>query len=645
MGRKRRFTVDFVQENYGNKSGATVLRIEPYCTPSGAVLDKVYFICKCGAEASVTAQKFNDTKRGKPDGKRFGLYCKKCAYSGREPANRRFTYEYVKNYLEDNGVQILSTPEEIVDSTSYVRHTCKNCGRETRGSMTNIFYVNKGHKYTFLCNDCGKHKIPTIEMIEEVYFKPVGAKLLTKEYKNCFEPLEFECSCCGKKHHINYHNLSIGANRQLLCPECSGACQKRVLKDDLDSDSWEKVKQRRTDYDAYFLRNVKFFFNISDYDSCDYTYHHVKPFYSNHFYAMSITNILPVKRVYHKYGTDFYRKLHIPFKKPEMDVYSFSEYFKLPYMQDDSDLFNPADFLFVDVIIPEYVTDLAKTDDHYVDRVDATNSKSLLNVKKDYAEKGIVYLPFFYFEFVGKRPIIRSMFLIRGEKLRPGFSKLYGFSIDHIYARKCTVKKISSQEAMKFQDKTHIQGGVAAKYNYGLFYQDDLVGCMSFGVPRASASQKPGTWELYRLSFKLLTVVPGGASKLFKAFVEDVNPVCIESFCDIRFLNIVGVSDFSSLSSVYTNLGFEFAGVTNANYWYYDNKNVTFKNRRSYQKHLLKDKLAFYDPSLSEKENCKLNGLVPQYDCGNIKYVWKNPDFVDIKQEYSPGQVLSMFDD
>lgn len=624
--------VEWVQKNYADAVGAVVLDVKSGCYAPGAKKERtVVFKCsKCGA---VDEMGLNHLIYRHQNEK---FHCKNCRVRKSSKVQRKFTYAYIKEFFDSNGVILLMSPDEHINAAqTKIKYCCKKCGKETSASMLNIFYRSAGMEFQFLCDSCKSNSSPTIEYINEKFFKPAGAELLTTKYVNASSPLEFKCTNCGKVWHTNYHRLDYsGSNLQFLCDVCMGKKREKSL-DSINASSWEVVKYRRTLYDQVFGRYISFFFNIPDNEKPFYTYHHILPYYGHHDLATSITNIYPLKKEIHSFDRtkdSFYQKLHIPFNKPQLIISDYPDEFKLSFHTKDFKFFDPTKFIVTEIVFPEFVTDKAQCDADFVDRVDATNRNGLLNRKKFFEDKGVLYLPFFYPEFLNKRPIIRSMFLIRGEKLYSGFTDLYGFEVRRIPARKCELRVVDSNEAFLFFEKTHIQGGVKAKYNFGLYFEGCLVGCMSFGLPRVKSGDSYD-FELYRLSFELLMVVQGGASRLFKYALQQLSPKSVVSFCDLRFVS--GQAD----GAVYTGLGFEKVDITKPNYHYYDPKTKSFKSRMSYQKHLLKDKLEIFDPDLSEVENCKLNGLVPQYDCGNIKYVWKNPAFVGVK----PGQALTMF--
>lgn len=146
-----------------------------------------------------------------------------------------------------------------------------------------------------------------------------------------------------------------------------------------------------------------------------------------------------------------------------------------------------------------------------------------------------------------------------------------------------------------------------SKINLGLFYNDELVEVMTFDESRFNKNYE---YELIRLCTLKYCSVIGGASKLFKYFLDNYDPKSIISYANRRF----------SKGSIYKTLGFEFVENTKPNYFYF--KDLKLLSRHNFQKHKLKEKLEFFDPSLSENVNMMLNGYRIIYDCGNMKFQW-----------------------
>lgn len=223
--------------------------------------------------------------------------------------------------------------------------------------------------------------------------------------------------------------------------------------------------------------------------------------------------------------------------------------------------------------------------------------KNYHKIKADLAEKrGIKLLQFYDTDIDSKLDIISSMVL----------SSLG--VCNSIYARKCTIRNISSKEHSIFMSHTHLQGPVTAKIRLGLFYEDNLVCCMSFSKSRFSNSPKKDSYELLRYSTKLNTRVVGGASKLLSYFLKNYSPNEVISYCD---------RDYSS-GNLYSTLGFKMEKILPPSYFYF--KHGKRYNRIGFQKHKLKDKLEKFDINLSEKENMINNGYLIIYTSGNKKY-------------------------
>ncbi len=184
-----------------------------------------------------------------------------------------------------------------------------------------------------------------------------------------------------------------------------------------------------------------------------------------------------------------------------------------------------------------------------------------------------------------------------------------GKSSKVVGARKTSVRRISYKHATLFEKSHHMMGTKSAVMYYGLFYKDEIVGVMSFAKARYKNSCQ---WEMMRMCFGEINVI-GGAKKLFKAFLNDVNPQSVVTYSDCRF----GVGE------VYQSLGFEFSHHTRANYFYFHRSNCShLQSRIQFQKHKLKDKLGFYDANMSESSLMKANNYERIWDCGNYVWVW-----------------------
>ena len=176
-----------------------------------------------------------------------------------------------------------------------------------------------------------------------------------------------------------------------------------------------------------------------------------------------------------------------------------------------------------------------------------------------------------------------------------------------IYARKTEFKQITNiDEYRNFLNKNHIQGYVASKLVYGLYYQDNLVSLMSFDKKEGRLNMEEGEWNLNRFCNLLNTNVIGGASKLLNHFIKENDPSRIISYAD---------KDWSN-GNLYFTLGFRLLSESKPDYKY-----IVDGIRKSKQ-NFTKSKLGKmgHDISLTESQIMNNLGINKIYDCGKMKF-------------------------
>ena len=196
-------------------------------------------------------------------------------------------------------------------------------------------------------------------------------------------------------------------------------------------------------------------------------------------------------------------------------------------------------------------------------------------------EKGIDLVHIWEWEWFNKEEIIKSIIKTK-----------LGFFDKIIYARKCQIKEIDTENYRNFCLKNHLQGNCGAKIKLGLFYEKELVQIMSFGIPRFTDNYE---WEILRECSKLNYCIVGGKEKLWKYFVKKYNPKNCLSYCD--FGKFTGKS--------YLKIGFKFLRLNKPGFVWWENKtngNVFWRT-----------------PSKNEEYKKKYLKL---YDCGQLVFVW-----------------------
>lgn len=217
------------------------------------------------------------------------------------------------------------------------------------------------------------------------------------------------------------------------------------------------------------------------------------------------------------------------------------------------------------------------------------------NKFKKCQEKGIQLISIWEDQIINKPDIVKSIIL----------SKLNIYD-KRLYARECTIKELSSKECNNFLDSYHLQGKTNSSVRLGLYHDDELVGVMTFGKGRKCLNSK-ANYELYRYCCKTGIQVVGGASRLFKYFVDNFYPESIESFSS---------NDISN-GNLYKNLGFEQVSQS-ISYWYVD-KNMNRYHRYKFTKHSLVNE--GFDRNKTEFEIMNERGFYRIYDSGQTKWI------------------------
>lgn len=107
-----------------------------------------------------------------------------------------------------------------------------------------------------------------------------------------------------------------------------------------------------------------------------------------------------------------------------------------------------------------------------------------------------------------------------------------------IYARNCTISKLDYKTKSAFINEYHFYGDSnQGTISYGLYYNDELLSVMSFGKLRGQNKlhNNKDHYELVRFVTKDNMRIVGGASKLFKKFISEYQPVYIICYSDNDF--------------------------------------------------------------------------------------------------------------
>ena len=189
-------------------------------------------------------------------------------------------------------------------------------------------------------------------------------------------------------------------------------------------------------------------------------------------------------------------------------------------------------------------------------------------------------------------------------------------NLPKIPARKCIIREIYSNQANVFLEKYHIQGFCPSTVYLGAYYNDVLVSVMCF----KNGNIKQTGWELTRFATNSDYRCQCLGSKMFTYFVRKYNPGTVISFADRRWTTDI-------YNNLYTKLGFEIGSIGRPDYRYYNEKVDRYKrvHKMYFNKTKLIKKYGF-DKSMTELEMTRELGYDRIWDCGLIKYVYKNPN-------------------
>ena len=194
------------------------------------------------------------------------------------------------------------------------------------------------------------------------------------------------------------------------------------------------------------------------------------------------------------------------------------------------------------------------------------------------------------------------------------------FNIESIiYARKCTLKQLDYNIKSEFINNYHFDGdSVQGSIAYGLYYNNELVSCMTFGKLRGQNSLRndKAHYELVRFVTKSGLCVVGAVSKLFKHFIKEYNPKYILCYSDNDFFT----------GNVYNKLGFKLKSLGEKSIDYQWCKNNYVLSRQQCMSFKLLQKYPQYKESniIGSKEKYIMEdlGYYRVYRCGNSIWEW-----------------------
>ena len=249
-----------------------------------------------------------------------------------------------------------------------------------------------------------------------------------------------------------------------------------------------------------------------------------------HIYTQKVSGHIHVRTGERKKGCNicFYQDLR---SQPELEIEFYIQYlgFNTEHRRFQNPK-NPYSYFEVDIYIPEKNIGIEYNGSYFHKTLPQDNySRERMYHQKKYftcQQLGIRLISIF-------EPDWRD----RKEKVKQYLKDLLLPVQTRIYARKTEIRKIDYHTANSLYDKYHLLGKTTIQaVSYGLYYNDDLLACMSFQKGRYKENKEP-VWCLTRFVTVSGYFIVGGASKLLTQFEKEYTPTKLVSYSDNDYFN------------------------------------------------------------------------------------------------------------
>lgn len=512
----------------------------------------------------ITCPKHGDFQQT-PNNHLSGRGCPKCSNNN----IKKTTEKFIADAIKIHGSKYDYSKVEYINNASKVCIICPEHGE--------FWQIARNHLNGDECPKCAikkrveKAKWDTTEFIEKA--KEIhGSKYdySKAKYVGCNEKLTLICPAHGEFQITPSAHL----NGKQGCPECgkiSSSNAKRLTNETFI----EKAIEIHGDKYGYSQVSYK------DYDT------KLRIYCPIHGYFEQSPDS-------HLQGKGCPRCAH-NLSRAEDEICDFLKENNINFIQRCRDVISPYE---IDIYLPDYKIGIEYNGLYWHSSL--FKDKDYHLAKTEYAARNGVYLlQIFEDEMFNKKNIVLAK-----------IKHILGLDSDKIMARKCVIREITYDESKIFMEQNHIQGPVRGTIYLGAFYNEKLISAMIFVKTKDS-------YELVRFAVLNGVVVTGIGNKIFKYFVEKYNPVKIISFADRRWTTLLK-------PTLYDKLGFKIEKILPPDYRYYIvNGKMMRSHKFNFRKNVLHKKYNL-PLTMTESEMTEQIKAVRIYDCGLIKYVWKN---------------------
>lgn len=476
------------------------------------------------------------------------------------------------DFINQTGCHVEHYPMDMT-STTKLDIKCKSCGNIYSQSYKEFKQQKKFQCWLCSAKQNGLKRVNPVNKVE-AFIESKNCKLMSP-YINSHSKIKIECSCGNIYEQSLSDFRSISRNgRPNVCPICA---HSRAVKN--QTYSYEQVKNF-IDSTGCELMSTTYRHNTDKLDikcrMCSSVFaNSLKDFKNNGTYACANCTSRSTSTK-EKQLAEFVKNLGVCVVENDVDILNGKEL---------DILINNSSLLAIEYNGMYFHSEKFNKDKSYHLFKTLTCEANGVNLMHVWEHQWNNRL---------KQNIIKSMIKAKVNKIEYIIS-----------ARKCHIQCVDIDTSNIFLENNHLHGKDNAQYCYGLYYNNDLVMVMTFS--ELNLDEK-FSHELSRLCTKIDTIVVGGASKLLKHFVKQMQPVSIITFADRSLFS----------GDIYNRLGFSILGYTSPDFKYTKQNRVYDKNFS--QVNLIRNSQEKIDVASTDQLGLESGGYYKIWDCGNI--IW-----------------------
>ena len=564
--------------------------------------------------------------------KKFGSREKECATcgnifnTGKHKAKLNCSPECLKIYKEKHKDERMQKTREAIQEKYGVDHPSKIEGFAERVKQTKLErygdenYSNKEQRKETNLERYGVEYVMQLSTVKDKGKETKKEKYGDENYNNREKAKETILEKFGTEHHLQTEEClekMRNTNLERYNTDCTlftdNAKEKRKEKNiELFGSEFfysseqflSKIYDKKIKNISKILLDNNFSFNKDNYTQlretgADGVMHYLKYDITcnkcNNTFKSALVNVVPICRICNPFtSTSGFQN----------EFRDFIQSMNIKFLENNRKIIKPLelDFYFE----KEKISIELNGNYYHSERSGEKDKKYHLNKTTLCQIKNIKLIHLFEDEWINNKIIVKSR-----------IKNLFNQTENKIYARKCEIKEITSEEKENFLFENHIQGNSVDSIRYGLYFNSELVSVMTFSKRRIVTGfekSEEGEFELNRFCSLINTNVVGGFERLLSHFKKNNKFISIISYADCRW------SGINPENTVYSKNGFKFLGQSPPSYFYMKtNDYYTRFHRFSLNKQTLLKEFNG-DSSKTEWELAQENGFDRIWDCGTMKF-------------------------